>query len=140
MEGEASPPQPGRSIRWGKGRLLRVELLKWWIVETSTQGLEGIESSGVGVVLDLSYSRTGIRIAGPGAADLVNRYLAVDLSGRHFPEGAVATGKFDHISGTVMRHGERKSAAFDLYVPRSFAASFWPELVETATQFGVEIE
>ncbi len=140
--GGVPAPGPGAWVRWGGGRLARVEPLKWWLVGT------GDESSGVvapefspeiAVGLDLSHSRTGIRISGPRTAELLMRFMAIDLRADSFSPGSIATGLFDHVAATVLCDDADGGLQFDLLFPRTFAESCWLELVEAAAQFGVEL-
>ena len=139
LGGAGEAPGPGRSVAWSGGLLLRVEPLKWWVVDAEPgAALEpGIER---GVALDLSHSRTVIRVEGRDATELLNRYLAVDLSDGRFPDGALAMGRLDHLAGMVVRRDRGKECGYEIYVQRSFGVSFWLELSDTATQFGVQIE
>ena len=139
----AAAPGFGKWVPWGAdGRLVRVEPLKWWLM-----GSEEVASDpalpdllpGAAVELDLSHSRTGIRITGPSAAELVMRFMSVDLRAGSFPNGAVATGLFDHVAATVLRDDGENEAGYELLLPRTFAESCWPELVEAAGRFGAEI-
>ena len=140
MGGATSAPPPGRWTPWGGGMLARVEPLKFWAIaaEASTRPLFEMDSED-GAALDLSHSRTGIRIDGKDAVALVQRYLAVDISASRFPDGSVASGLLDHISGTLLRADVEGQPSYDLYVPRTYAQSFWEEFYETARQFGVEV-
>ena len=65
--------------------LLRVEPLKWWMLGGTVPRLAPEQ----GTTLDLSHSRTHLRITGPQAATLLNRHLPLDLREGSFPEGAV---------------------------------------------------
>ncbi len=142
--GGAPAPGPGASVPWGAGcRLARIEPLKWWLIQSGDAAgdqpaLPEIPP-GSAVGLDLSHSRTGIRISGSSAAELVMRFMAVDLRPGRFPKGAVASGLFDHVSATVLRSDEEEGPGYDLLLPRTFAESCWLELVEAAARFGAEV-
>ena len=127
-----SAPKPGQSAAGAQATLIRIEPLKWWV-------LGDVELPEVspeeGAVLDLSHSRTCIRIEGANAAELLNRHLPLDLREASFAEGAVASTAFHHVGVTLVRRG----GGYDLFLPRGFAASLWELLVESAEQFGVEV-
>ena len=137
-------PGPGSWMPWGsRARLVRVEPLKWWLMKSGAKAVGGPAvpalPSNAAMGLDLSHSRTGIRVTGPSAAPLLMRFMAVDLRGTRFAHGAVATGLFDHVSATVLRDDAGNGPGYDLLLPRTFAESCWLELVEAAERFGVEI-
>ena len=76
-----------------------------------------------------------MRIEGPNAKDLLNRFLPIDLRDHAFADGAVASTAFHHVGVTLMRTGD----AYELFIPRGFALSLWEMLVESAEQFGLEV-
>ncbi len=124
-------PPPCRAVVGEGGALLRVEPLKWWIVEAPAPELSPEE----GATLDLSHSRTWLRVSGPRAATLLNRHLPLDLRESPFPVGSVASTAFHHVGVTLWR----AEAGFELFLPRGFALSLWEMLLESAAQFGVEV-
>ena len=146
--GGTPDPGPGAWVGWGKdGRLARVEPLKWWLIAAG-DAASGDAAFGdalpefapdVAVGLDLSHSRTGIRISGPSTAELLMRFMAIDFRAASFSRGSIATGSFDHVAATVLRHDTDGSLQFDLLLPRTFAESCWLELVEAAARFGAEV-
>ncbi len=129
--GVDAAPGPGRASSGPNGTLLRIEPLKWWILDTPAPALVPEE----GTVLDLSHSRTRIRLSGPEAAALLNRHLPLDLRPDRFPPGSVGSSAIHHVGITVWH----SDVGYDLFLPRSFALSLWEELLESAAQFGAEI-
>ena len=133
--GLSQAPGPCRAVEGendGAGvAMLRIEPLKWWLVGAPAPSLEADQ----GVTLDLSHSRTRIRISGARAADFLNRFLPLDLRESSFPEGAVASSVIHHVGVTLWR----SSQGYELFIPRGFALSLWEGLVESAQQFGLEI-
>jgi heterotetrameric sarcosine oxidase gamma subunit len=114
-----------------QGHALRVEPLKWWLV-----GCPAVElTAEQGATLDLSHSRTQIRVSGERAVDLLNRHLPLDLREPAFPAGSVAATAFHHVGVTLWR----SEAGYELFLPRGFALSLWELLYESAQQFGVEV-
>ncbi len=113
------------------GMLLHVEPLKWWLVGTAPPEL----SEDQGAVLDLSHSRTHVRISGPAAATLLNRHLPLDFREASFPIGTVASTAFHHVGVTLWR----SEKGYELLLPRGFALSLWQMLRESAAQFGYEV-
>jgi len=129
--GVKTAPGPRMAVAGKNGALLRIEPLKWWMIGVEAPELAAEE----GATLDLSHSRTHVRIAGPQAAPLLNRHLPLDLRQAHFPVGSVASSAFHHVGVTVWRSKD----GYELFLPRGFALSLWDLLLESAAQFGGEI-
>lgn len=111
--------------------LLRIEPLKWWLL-----GAEAPEvDAGQGARLDLSHSRTRIRIGGADAAEFLNRQLSLDLRENSFPVGSVASTVIHHVGVSLWRSDQ----GYELFIPRGFALTLWQGFVESAEQFGLEV-
>jgi len=108
--------------------LLRIEPLKWWLIGAPVAPDIGPQQ---GAVLDLSHARTRLRIAGPRAAEFLNRHLPLDLRAAAFPEGAVASSQLHHVGVTLWR----SRRGYELFIPRGYALSVWEVLLQTAAQF-----
>jgi sarcosine oxidase subunit gamma len=115
----------------GPGRFLLVDR-----AEGLAERLHEAVSLEVGTVTDLSHGRTAIRIAGPKAEWVLSKFFAIDFALPAFPVGSgVATVHHD-IFAQIQRTAED---AFDLYVFRSFARSFWKMLGHGAEEVGYEV-
>ncbi len=111
--------------------ILRIEPLKWWLL-----GAEAPEvKAELGNTLDISHSRTRIRVTGDNAAEFLNRHLSLDLREDSFPVGSVGSTAIHHVGVTLWR----SVAGYELFIPRGFALSLWEGFVESATQFGLEV-
>ena len=124
-------PGPGRAAIQGNQALLRVGPLKFWFTGVNAPQI----SPSKGAILDLSHSRTHLRVTGPRAQILLNRYLPLDLRNQSFFSGAVASTAFHHVGITLWR----SPSGFELFLPRSFALSLWKLLRQGAAQFGYEV-
>ena len=91
------------------------------------------------IVTDIGHSRTVVRIVGAGARELLNRGLPVDLDPSVFPSDAIAQSVIHHMPVLVHRAVAEGDDAFDAYVTREYAVSFWEWLTEAAQSFGCEI-
>lgn len=129
--GAAGPGGPGKAVTGAGGALLRIEPLKWWLVGGTAPVLAAQE----GAVLDLSHSRTWLRVVGADAANLLCRHLPLDLREASFPAGSVASTAFHHVGVTLWHSGD----GHELFIPRGFALSLWEMLLESAAQFGAEV-
>ncbi|MFT5504169.1 MAG: heterotetrameric sarcosine oxidase gamma subunit [Gammaproteobacteria bacterium] len=124
-------PGPCRAESGKSAATLRVEPLKWWIYEAEAPKLD----AELGATIDISHSRTHIRITGPSACEFLNRFLPIDLREDSFPVGSVASSVIHHVGITLWR----SEKGYEMFIPRGFAESLWQVFVESATQFGLEI-
>ena len=129
--GVSGAPGPCRSATGESGSVLRIEPLKWWLVDAGKMEID----SEQGAAVDLSHSRTRIRVNGNKATTLLNRLLPKINRQQSFPEGSVASSAMHHIGVTLWR----SSTGYELFIPRGFALSAWEVLLDSAEQFGVEV-
>ena len=97
--------------------------------------LKGVGSE-VGTVTNLSHGRTAIRIAGPKTEWVLSKLYALDFALPAFPVEAGRSTTHHDIFTAIQRTGQD---AFDLYVFRSFARSFWQMLCHAAEEVGYEV-
>ena len=76
---------------------------------------------GGAALIDLSDSRVGVALAGPGILGRLSLLLPLDLHEGRFAPGCCATTMMAHLAVLVLRHGPE---AFELQCGRSFAGSF----------------
>lgn len=91
-------------------------------------------------VTNLGHSRTVLRILGPGIRVLLSRGLPIDLDERAFARDAFAQSVIHHVPVLVHRVDVPDEAAFDVYVSRDLAASFWGWLAAAAAPLGARVE
>lgn len=126
-------PLPGRASFGPGADALRVEPLKWWLLNDTED--PPVLDPHVGSVLDLSHSRVALRISGARVFDLLVRMMPIDVRPMAFPVGACVTHGFHHVAILVIHRPE----GVDLLLPRAFAESLWEALIDIALQFGVEV-
>lgn len=111
---------------------------------TSAADWSAIESSvdqAQTPTLDLSHSRTVLRVTGAAAPDLLARLMPIDFDaqafapGRFVQSGIHATAVLSH-----RRDDEGGAPVFDLYLPRSFAVSLWDFITQTAMPLGYRVD
>lgn len=109
--------QPGRwrSLSRQGETVLWVEPLKFWQIGGDAPSMPPQD----GFVLDLTDSRTWIRLAGTQARSVLGRRLPIDLRTEKFAPGAVASTVLHGVGVTVWR----SSAGYELFLPRSFSRS-----------------
>jgi methylglutamate dehydrogenase subunit D len=117
----------------GATTMFRVAPERLWVAAPVERNLgaqlRGALTSGETVVTELGHSRTIIRVRGPRAADLLARFIAIDLADREFPVGRFAQTSLLHTGTLVHRTA---GDDFDLYVPRSYALSIWEVMTAAA--------
>ena len=111
-----------------------------WLASDQVEGLaprlaEFIDAE-TGTVTDLSHGRVAIRVSGPFAEWVLAKFFALDFAGDSFPvEAGRATAHHD-----ILVHIQRvRDDAFDLYLGRSFARSFWKSLCRASEEVGYEV-
>ncbi|MBN9075475.1 MAG: sarcosine oxidase subunit gamma [Rhizobiales bacterium 65-79] len=104
--------------------------------EGLAERLSAAVAADTGTVTDLSHGRTAIRVAGPKAEWLLSKFFAIDFALPAFPVGSGLATVHHDIFAQIQRTGEN---AFDLYVFRSFARSFWTMLGHGAEEAGYEV-
>lgn len=115
-------PTPGRASVGKDDRLLiRVEPLKWWVI-----GPEGADcplqpDPEDGAWLDMSHDQAAIAIEGHGAAELLKRFVSIDLREGTFPDLSFATTQAHHMITRVLRRDVGAEPRFEVMVMRSYA-------------------
>ena len=94
-------------------------------------------ADNVGTVTDLSHGRVAFRVAGPKAEWVLSKLFAIDFSTPAFPLHAGRATAHHDIQTQIQRVDDD---AFDLYVFRSFARSFWIMLGHAAEETGYVVQ
>ncbi|MDP3898932.1 MAG: sarcosine oxidase subunit gamma family protein [Mesorhizobium sp.] len=98
--------------------------------------LAGAVPADIGTVTDLSHGRTALRVSGPKAEWVLQKFFAIDFALAAFPDGSGRATLHHDIFALIQRTGPD---AFDLYVFRSFARAFWTMLCHGAEEVGYEV-
>lgn len=111
-----------------------------WLVRDQAPGLDAALARAVGrddgAVVSLAHGRTVIRVAGPQAEWVLAKLFAVDFAAEAFPLSTGVSTAHHDVFAAIQRVGEN---AFDVYVFRSFARSFFETLARAAEEVGVEL-
>jgi heterotetrameric sarcosine oxidase gamma subunit len=124
----AAIPAPGRAVRASAGALLRIHPQRLWHIAESESGPQEDLPPELGVSLDLSHARTIIHVDASVAEPLLSRFVGIDLRPEHFAVDAVALAPLHRVAVVLWN----RSDGIDVLAPRSFAASIWNLLSETA--------
>lgn len=131
----ATESRDGVTALWlGPGRWLAVTPEA--APEALGRRLEAAHADSAAVV-DVSHGRTVIRVSGPATRTLLAKGCRLDLHPRVFRAGACAQTNIGHFA--VLLHAVDDRPTVDLYVARSYAASFWEWLIEAAAEFGYRV-
>lgn len=123
-------------------RILWIGPERYWVVsqvaETADR-LAGAFDPDLAVTLDLSHSRSVVRLSGDASRPVLAKGLPIDTHPRTLPAGSVVHSAISHMNVTVHRRRQAETDGFDLYVFRGFAEHFWEWLVDAGAEFGVEV-
>lgn len=114
--------------------LLRLQAADWAAIEG------GIDPART-PFLDLSHSRTLLRVAGAQAPDLLARLMPIDFDAQDFTPGRFVQSGIHTVSVLVHRDDDEADApVFDIYMPRSFAVSLWDFITQAAMPLGLRVD
>jgi heterotetrameric sarcosine oxidase gamma subunit len=138
---EVTLPQ-GRDALGDEGRVvLPIAPRRWWLVENQEHAAApaplAAALEGRAALTDLSHARTVVRLAGRAGRSVLAKLVRIDLHPRAFPSGRVAQTALGQVPALIHAFGDGSS--FDLYLPRSFAASAVESLIDAALEFGVAV-
>ncbi len=124
----------------GTVRVVRLTRDQYWWLAADDPGLRRLGRElppSIGALTTLSAARVRLRIEGHAARDVLARGIAIDLHPDLFAVGRSAQTGLHH-SGIFL---ERVAAdSYELFVPRTFAASIWEWLIDAALPYGVSPE
>ena len=138
--GALPPTQPNRSIAAGAARICWIGPHKWWIVETDQPHSAVLLADQLGdraAVTTQGHGRTCIRLAGPNARDLLPKGCTLDFHFRHFSVDDCAQTTLGHVNAMI--NCIENASTFDLFVPRSYAVSFWEWMTDASMEFGYKV-
>ena len=134
--GTALPLNPNTAVS-GKGcELLWLGPDEWLLAGRDPTMIDDRLPIEHGFLTDVSHGRTGWRIGGPRALDLLAKGCSLDLHPRAFRTGDCAQTALVHV-GVVLHR--RATESFDIYCARSYAKHLWHWLTGAAAEFGYEV-
>jgi methylglutamate dehydrogenase subunit D len=135
--GADPPTEYCRGITHGASRLVRLTRDQYWWIGADDAALPRFASGlspAVGAVTFLSAGRVRLRIEGAAAREVLAKGIAIDLHPAEFRVGHSAQTGLHHIGLFLERSGDD---AYELFIPRTFAATLSEWLVDAALSFGV---
>ena len=138
--GAIPPSEPNRSAMAGSTQICWIGPHKWWIIESDQRDrAESIarELGDAAAVTTQGHGRSGIRVSGPSARDLLAKGCTLDFHPRLFFAGHCAQTNLGHVNALIVCVDDEP--IFDLFVMRSFAVSFWEWMTDAAQEFGYSV-
>jgi sarcosine oxidase, subunit gamma len=126
--GAALPRQPNRASTAGDRAALWLGPDEWLLLgpELDDGALRGDLEQALATVphalVDVSHRQTGILLSGPGAADVLNAAVPLELTEEAFPVGMATRTIFEKAEIVLWRTGPE---TFHVEVWRSFAPYVW---------------
>ena len=138
--GALPPSEPNRSIAAGAAQICWIGPHKWWIVQTDRPRDANSLARELGdraAVTTQGHGRTCIRLSGPSARDLLPKGCTLDFHPGHFTVGDCAQTNLGHVNSVINCIDD--APEFDLFIPRSYAVSFWEWITDAAMEFGYKV-
>lgn len=126
--------QDGTAILW-------VGPQRWWVVLADGGDMATTLAAQLGddaAVTPQGHGRVSLRLAGAAVRSLLASGSTVDFHPEHFAAGWCRPTQLAHMG--VVLHCVDDGPTVDVYVPRSYAVSFWEWLMETGASLGLEVE
>jgi len=93
--------------------------------------LTGVHAS----VVDVSESRTTIRLSGTKARETLSKGSSIDLHPRAFAKGRVVNSLLAQAHVTLHQIADEEDPAYDIFVHRSFAEYLWSWLEDATREY-----
>ena len=132
-------PSTRKAMTTRNGLLFNTAPRQYWFVSRDASIAAALEQAllpSVGTCTNLSHSRVRIRLEGAEAAAVLAKGISVDLHPLRFAVGEFVQTSLHHTA--VLLH-RVDAEVFDLYLPRTFAASLWEWLTDAALPQGYEV-
>lgn len=132
----------GRDALGDEGRVvLPIAPRRWWLVEDQEHAAEPASLAAAleerAALTDLSHARTVVRLAGSPGRSVLAKLGRIDLHPRTFSSGRVAQTALGQVPALIHALGD--GSGFDLYLPRSLAASAVARLIDAGLEFGIAL-
>jgi sarcosine oxidase subunit gamma len=136
---QAPPPEAlCRGVTQGPSRLVRLTPDQYWWVTGDAAAFQRLQSAvtpALGAFTALSDARVRIGLTGSAALELLSGVIALDLHPAAFVVGQSAQTGLHHTGVLLERVAEE---SYELFIPRTFAATIWEFLLDAALPLGVK--
>ena len=133
--------EPSRAVVQGEIAILWMGPQRWWVVLPEGRDLGALLARRLdddAAVTPQGHGRAALRIAGTGVRDLLAAGSTVDFHPDRFRAGWCRPTQLAGMGVTL--HCVDDTPTVDLYVPRSYAVSFWEWLMEAGLAAGLVVE
>jgi sarcosine oxidase subunit gamma len=110
------------------GDIFQVAPRRWWLIGAAELAAA---VAGHAAVTDLSHARTVLRLGGPASRSVLAKLCRIDLHVSVLPPGRVVQTALSQVPALI----HALSDGFDLYLPRSLAASGAASVIDAAEGF-----
>jgi sarcosine oxidase subunit gamma len=101
------------------------------------QKRDAINAAG-GALFDITAGRVAWTVSGPRATDVLAKGCPLDFHPRAFSAGTCAQSLLGHVNALFIKHDD--APTFTVMVARSFAREVLHALVESAAQYGCDVQ
>jgi sarcosine oxidase, subunit gamma len=139
--GTAPPTQPNTASSAGDLTVLWLGPSEWLLVgDVDPARLDSALAGTHHAMVDVTESRTVLRLSGPRVRDLLAKGCSLDLHQRVFAVGACAQSTLALTEMLLHRLPDpAEGPAFDVYVHRSSAGYLWQWLEVAAAEYGLAV-
>ena len=113
---------------------------RWWLIEGQEPAAEAeftAALAGRAALTDLSHGRTVVRLGGTAGRSVLAKLCRIDLHASALPPRRVAQTALGQVP--TLLHALEDEQGFDLYLPRSLAASAVASLIDASEEFGIAL-
>ena len=150
--GTAPPVKPNTVSAKGKTAILWLGPDEWLVaaapgreaktasrLQAALNPSSGTEGGGPihAAAVDVTESRTVIRLAGENAREVLMKGCGLDLHPKAFGSGRCAQSTL--AKAQIILHQVDKAPTYDIYVSRSFAEYLWAWLEDAGGEYGVSV-
>ena len=97
----------------------------------------GSMEDGCAHSVDVTSTRTGICVAGPGAQSTLAGVTEIDTSTHGFPDMSCAQGSISQVHATLIRHDLGDLPRYSIYVDRAYGEYLWQTLTEAGERYAI---
>lgn len=134
------PRTVGRTVTAEGLTVMRIGPRRFWLVSERRFELDpSVFTPAMAAVLELTDSRTVLRIEGRHTRDVLAKGLPIDNDRSVLPPDSCIQSVIGHIPVLVHLPASLDDEAFEIYVPSTYARSFLDWLIDAATEYGCEI-
>ena len=126
----------GSSEQRGDTLVVRIRPDEWYLLGDGAPAMAaGLDLSGFASTVDISHSRTAVRLTGDRAADTLAKLGSADFSDHMTPNGAALGNGIAGVTCDIVRDDQRGVRSYLLLLDGSFITYFLGALNDAASEF-----